>query len=89
MAPVATGDTEGVVARTLPTIHLDMLRAGGVTESKKLLQACQKQGFFYLDLTSDTELCKQWEDLLSVSKQYFTQPLEVKMRDAKGSDNHG
>ncbi|KAJ5752418.1 hypothetical protein N7520_009335 [Penicillium odoratum] len=90
MAPIATVDTDyEVVAKSLHTIHLDILRAGNAAESKKLLRACQTQGFFYLDLTSDVELCKQWEDLLLVMKRYFKQPLEVKMQDAKGSDNYG
>jgi len=78
-----------VVSRSLPTIHLDLLRAENDTESKKLLNACRTQGFFYLDLTSDSELCKQWEDMLEVMKQYFEQSLEVKMQDARKSDNYG
>ena len=87
---MSTGETDNnVVSRSLPTLHLDLLRTGNAAESKKLLHTCQTQGFFYLDLTSDAEVCQQWEDLLLVMKQYFTQPLEVKMQDAKGSDNHG
>lgn len=90
MAPIAIGDTTpGVVAKSLPTIHLDLLRDENLVERQKLLSACQTQGFFYLDLTSDPELCKQWQDLLSVMKEYFTQPLDIKMQDAKGSDNTG
>ncbi|KAM0254481.1 hypothetical protein ACHAQJ_006763 [Trichoderma viride] len=78
-----------VVSKTLPVIHLDLLRAENDSESKKLLNACQTHGFFYLDLTSDIELCKQWERMLAAMKQYFLQPLEVKMQDARGSDNYG
>lgn len=78
-----------VVSRSLPVIHLDLLRAENDRESKELLNACQTYGFFYLDLTSDSELCKQWEDMLAVMKQYFKQPLEAKMQDARGSDNYG
>ena len=78
-----------VVARSLPTIHLDLLRAEDDTESKRLLSACQSYGFFYLNLTSDPELCKQWEDMLVRMKHYFEQSLEVKMQDARGDDNHG
>ncbi|KAF2713298.1 Clavaminate synthase-like protein [Pleomassaria siparia CBS 279.74] len=78
-----------VVSSTLPTLRLDLLRAGDDAESKRLLGACRTQGFFYLDLTSDAILCRQWKDMLGVMKQYFEQPLEVKMQDAYGSDNHG
>lgn len=77
------------VASSLPTICLDLLRAEDDEESKKLLNACRSYGFFYLDLTSDRELCKRWEDMLVRMKQYFEQPLEIKMQDARGSDNYG
>lgn len=78
-----------VVAESLPTIDLDLLRADNDTESKKLLSACRSYGFFYLNMTSDPELCKLWEDMLAIMKNYFEQPLEVKMQDARGSDNYG
>ena len=78
-----------IVSTSLPTIYLDLLRAGDDTESKKLLSACRNQGFFYLDLNSDLELCKLWEGMLVRMKHYFEQPLEVKMQDARGSDNYG
>jgi len=78
-----------VVAKSLPTIHLDLLRADNGTESKRLLGACQSYGFFYLDMTSDAELCKLWEDMLLAMKHYFEQSLEVKMQDARGDDNYG
>jgi isopenicillin N synthase-like dioxygenase len=78
-----------IVSKSLPTIHLDLLRAENDTESKKLLSACQSYGFFYLDLTSDPELCKLWQDMLAIMKHYFEQSLEVKMQDARGDDNYG
>jgi len=78
-----------IVSKSLPTIHLDLLRAENDAESKKLLTVCRTLGFFYLDLTSDPELCKQWKDMLATMKHYFEQSLEVKMQDARGSDNYG
>lgn len=78
-----------VVAKSLPTIDLDLLRAENGAESKRLLSACQSYGFFYLDLTSDPELCKLWGDMLAIMKSYFEQPLEVKTQDARGDDNYG
>lgn len=74
---------------TLPTLRLDKLRSGDKDESKKIYQACHVHGFFYLDLTSDPELVAEWENLLTAMREYFEQPLDVKMRDARGSDNHG
>jgi hypothetical protein len=73
----------------LLTLRLDLLQAGNKEESKKLFEACCTHGFLYLDLTSDPTLCCYWEEMLAVMKQYFKQPLEVKMRDACGSDNRG
>jgi isopenicillin N synthase-like dioxygenase len=78
-----------VVSSALPTIQLDRLRAGVGEESKRLLDACRTHGFFYLDLQSDPILCRQWEDMLAVMKNYFEQPLEVKLKDARNSDNYG
>ncbi|KAF2241165.1 Clavaminate synthase-like protein [Trematosphaeria pertusa] len=74
---------------TLPTIRLDHLRSGDTSESKKLIDACRNWGFFYLDLTSDDVLCRQWEEMLVAMKDYFEQPLDVKMQDARQSDNYG
>ena len=78
-----------IVSKSLPTIHLDLLRAESDTESKNLLTACRSHGFFYLDLTSDPELCELWQEMLRNIANYFKQPLEVKMQDARGSDNFG
>ncbi|KAF5879291.1 putative 2og-fe oxygenase family protein [Botrytis fragariae] len=71
-----------VISKSLPTIYLDLLRASNEAQSKKLLDACRNYGFFYLDLTSDSELCKLWDEMLLVMKYYFEQPLKIKMQDA-------
>ncbi|WQF81137.1 Putative oxoglutarate/iron-dependent dioxygenase, non-hem dioxygenase domain-containing protein [Colletotrichum destructivum] len=78
-----------IVSKSLPTIHLDLLRAESADESGNLLDACKSHGFFYLDLTSDAELCRLWAEMLRIMAEYFNQPLEVKMQDARGSDNFG
>lgn len=78
-----------IVSKSLTTISLDRLRNGEDAESKKLLRACQSQGFFYLDLSSDPELCALWEGMLARMKDYFNQSLEVKMQDARNSDTYG
>ncbi|KAI1816168.1 Clavaminate synthase-like protein [Poronia punctata] len=74
---------------TLPTLHLDKLRVGDESERKKLYEAIRVYGFFYLDLTSDPAMCGLWEEIMTVAKEYFGQPLDVKMQDARGSDNTG
>lgn len=74
---------------SLPTISLDRLRSGDIRESKNLVEACRTRGFFYLDLSSDDKLCQQWDEMLAAIKDYFEQPLGVKMQDARHSDNYG
>lgn len=86
---MAITNEKDILSTTLPTLHLDLLRADDGPERKRLLEACRVHGFFYLDLTSDPALCSLWEELLALSAQYFDQPLEVKMQDARGSDNTG
>jgi isopenicillin N synthase-like dioxygenase len=81
--------SEFIVSKSLPTIHLDLLRSEDATESTNLLDACRSHGFFYLDMTSDADLCKLWDDMLAIMAQYFHQPLDVKMQDARQSDNFG
>ncbi|ODA78228.1 hypothetical protein RJ55_05609 [Drechmeria coniospora] len=78
-----------IVSKSLPTIHLDLLRSENATESRNLLEACRGHGFFYLDLTSDLKLCNLWGEMLKNMESYFKQPLQVKMQDARGSDNFG
>jgi isopenicillin N synthase-like dioxygenase len=78
-----------IVSKSLTTISLDGLRNRDDGESKKLLSACQEQGFFYLDLSSDPELCVLWEGMLARMKEYFDQPVDIKMQDARNSDNYG
>ncbi|KAI8932964.1 hypothetical protein NX059_010433 [Plenodomus lindquistii] len=87
-ANIAT-NAQTVLSSTLPTLQLDLLRAGDSAESKKLFNACRNYGFFYLDLSSDSTLCDYWEQMLAVAKQYFELPLDIKMQDACGSDNTG
>jgi isopenicillin N synthase-like dioxygenase len=74
---------------TLSTIRLDHLRCGSPSESEKLLEACRTQGFFYLDISSDDALCRQWDEMIAAMKDYFEQPLNIKMQDARQSDNYG
>ncbi|CAI6338801.1 unnamed protein product [Periconia digitata] len=78
-----------VLSSSLPTLHLDLLLAADLNERRKLLNACRSHGFFYLDLSSDLQMMGYWEQMLETMKDYFEQPLEVKMEDARGSDNTG
>ncbi|KAI0484875.1 Clavaminate synthase-like protein [Xylariaceae sp. FL0804] len=77
------------VSASIPVLRLDHLRHGEKTETKCLLEACISYGFFYLDLSSDTQLLEDWDSILDQSMTYFSQPLHEKLKDALGSDSEG
>ena len=75
----------------LKVIDLDLLRSGLRSEQDNLRQACEVDGFFYLDLRSDAHR-SFWETasrVLELMGHYFHQPLEIKMQDNIGSDWRG
>jgi isopenicillin N synthase-like dioxygenase len=78
-----------IVSSSLPSHDLDLLRRGDLAERARLLQTCEKYGFFYLDLRSDSALLDKWQLLLDAMAEYFAQPPEVKMQDDRASDNTG
>jgi len=78
-----------VVSASLLVLYLDRLQGGDAAENAKLLEACRTYGFFYLDLSSSSELLADWEALLHFAEQYFAQPLDDKMKDSCGSDTKG
>ncbi|KAF5538659.1 2og-fe oxygenase family [Fusarium mexicanum] len=60
-------------------------------ELDTLLQACERDGFFYLDL-QDSCSAKLWRDLDRVSeiaKRWFSQPVEDKLKTPTVSLAHG
>jgi isopenicillin N synthase-like dioxygenase len=60
-------------------------------ELSRLLAACEKEGFFYLDLTSpeSKNLYEDYHSVFDVMKDWFNQSLEEKAKFAYGSDVHG
>jgi isopenicillin N synthase-like dioxygenase len=60
-------------------------------ELETLLKACERDGFFYLDLQNSSS-AKLWRDLERVSeiaKHWFSQPVEVKLKTPTVSLAHG
>ena len=86
MAPI---NDKVTLSTSLPTISLLRLEAGDANESAALLQACSSHGFFYLNLQGADTLLGTWRSLLSVIADYFDQPVDHKMNDARESDNQG
>jgi isopenicillin N synthase-like dioxygenase len=72
----------------VPTVRIhhishEKLLAGDDEEGKKVLESCQTDGFFYLDLTRSDEgqeLLQESEDLLSLAKRAFAISDEEKRR---------
>lgn len=86
-------DTPAAVANASPaggdevadliTISFAKLEARDQDEEARLLEACTKWGFFYLDVGQAKPLgyLKAVDDLFELSKEYFARPLDEKKRD--------
>ncbi|CAE6455388.1 putative 2-oxoglutarate-dependent dioxygenase At3g49630 [Arabidopsis thaliana] [Rhizoctonia solani] len=75
---------EEVEIAPLVTINLHKLVEGDPTEAQRLLESCEKDGFFYLNLQGPHSSSKILDDqnaLLDVMRNYFAQPKEVKEED--------
>lgn len=84
-------DDRPFVCADLSVISFAKLVSRDAAELKKLLSAGEKEGFFYLDLTSAESrgLFDDYKGVLSVMAAWFEQPLEVKKAFAYGSDTQG
>ena len=88
--PTFPGGTQVEVA-VLETIDFRLLIRKDHSELVKLLRACEEQGFFYLNLV-DTDAASVFEveaRLLQVTKEYFDQSLEMKLKDDQSSLVYG
>ncbi|KAI3319051.1 hypothetical protein HD806DRAFT_510796 [Xylariaceae sp. AK1471] len=82
---------QNVPLADLYTIKLANLFDKDEQELKRLLAACERDGFFYLDLKGAGSE-SFWEDLREVdqiTKQWFSQPADVKLETPTVSLAHG
>lgn len=58
---------------------------------KNLLKACERDGFFYLDLQGlgSEKLWKDLDEVDQIAKRWFAQPREVKLKTPTVSLAHG
>ena len=59
---------------------------------KKLITACEKDGFFYLDISDQyaAKMLETFAELSSLMKEWFAQPTEVKLKEfAISMASHG
>ena len=76
---------------SLGTISFSRLFNRNAEETTKLVAACEKDGFFYLDLTdpSSSKLFRDLGVLDGVVREWFAQPLSEKMKTVTVSNAHG
>ena len=75
----------------LAVIKLSKLLASDSDELARLLTACEKDGFFYLDLQDwdSGKLAATLDSATAIVKEWFQQPLEDKMKIELGDDTNG
>ena len=73
----------------LSTINFAALENNDQVEVSKLLQSCQTQGFFYLDLRGHPEYLAELQILQGLAEKYFNQPYDVKMKDHHATAEYG
>ncbi|KAJ3522676.1 hypothetical protein NM208_g12760 [Fusarium decemcellulare] len=82
---------DNVNTADLYTVKFDNLFDRDEQELETLIKACERDGFFYLDLQGSGS-GKLWKDLDRVgeiTKHWFAQPVEVKLRTPTVSLAHG
>lgn len=80
-----------VTKADLSTIRFEKIFDKDEEEMARLVQACENEGFFYLDLRSPGSE-KLWSDLRdvdSVTQRWFSQPADVKLKTPTVSLAHG
>ncbi|OIW26948.1 2OG-Fe(II) oxygenase family oxidoreductase [Coniochaeta ligniaria NRRL 30616] len=80
----AFGDEQHGVTN-LAVINFENLLLKDAAEVETLYSACEKWGFFYLDLSGDAakEYLQNVANLFSAAKEYFAKPLDEKLRDTR------
>ena len=76
----------------LATIDLGRLIKRDEQEIARLLSACVTHGFFYLDLQTSDEgrrIMEAEQGVYRFMEDYFSRPLDVKMKDDRGHPTHG
>ena len=75
----------------LYTIKCENLFGRDEDEVQTLLKACERDGFFYLDLRSlgSEKLWQDLDQLSQITKRWFAQPAEEKLQTPTLSLAHG
>lgn len=89
--PATTDSNPGPEEANLHVLSFSSLLRGDKSELANLLSACEYHGFFYLDLRDwqSGRMLQKLEATWRIMKQWFDQPLEVKLKTETISDAHG
>ena len=92
MSPIALPKPEEISSLAkLQTIQFPKILIRDLDEVAKLQQACEMEGFFYLDFTDkgSSKLFNDLHKLEDLMVDWFWQPLEKKLRTENVSNAHG
>jgi hypothetical protein len=75
----------------LETVSFELLQQGNHEEESRLLDICNREGFFYLDMAtgSSSSFLSQVSDMFNFMKSYFGKSDADKMRDLQSSYTDG
>ncbi|KAK0112453.1 hypothetical protein ONS96_001692 [Cadophora gregata f. sp. sojae] len=76
----------------LDTVVFSKLLDRDPQQIKKLISSCEKDGFFYLDISDQysARMLETFAELSSAMKEWFAQPTEVKLKElAISMASHG
>lgn len=91
MAPLTVVDDVYGPLANLPTIKWSRLLQHNEAEVSALLSACETHGFFYMDMTDEGSavFLEQLASINEITKEWFHQPLDMKMETETIGDAHG
>jgi isopenicillin N synthase-like dioxygenase len=82
--------TPEIPVADLETITYDKLLEADSQEIARLIVNCKSLGFFYLNLTGTAQcVLDDSNSVFRVMEEYFDQPLNAKLEDARHSVTHG
>lgn len=75
----------------LHTLKFTDVAKGDANALNTLVDACEKDGFFYLDLRGweSNQMLESLQNAADLMKEWFKQPLEKKLATETLSDAHG
>jgi|SRR5271154_3826888 len=76
---------------SLNTLSFPAIASGDPSEIDLLLKSCIEHGFFYLAFHDDEtgRIRDDVQGIYAFMKDYFRQPLEIKIRDFRGGGPYG